>query len=658
MRRTLLPFLCCPGCRQAYRAVAHAEDSTTIDLGYLACDCAATVIPIVDGFVFFTEPILHQSLATADALGALALKSFGTKDDFDRMADEKMSRGVVEVYAAFQPFNESTRALEPLLPALHAVVRPGDLLLDTWCRTGWTGEWLAGAFPQQTVVSLWEGNSSVLGYRGFRHLLGAGRRARNLDVVFAQTSAPLPFADASVAVVHGHDALHRHALYPFAAEAMRVARRDGALVFPHVHLSNTQPEPYFDRGGRIAHGRDYRRWLDGLALEPGRRGFVFSEATLFARSLAPAAAALEDEAETTHYNALLAVLPEARRGAADAALTTSPRVAADVQVASISDGARASRRFLVSPLLEFDFSRSSVRVAPGALHGEVGKLLSRHPVYAERLPKHAWTLDEAGAFALLLSAAGLDESSLLACEVTAESVAAPASMPGALRDLASREVICGAAVSRAGHDLQRYHAHQWTPHDQTRFGGWLARHAGAEAELMILPDGAMLTAGDAVEFMTRVPGALRAFGLAPGDWMGVRTPKHPLVALGACAAAAAGFHVSIDPPSAMAFELHAGESDGADAARVPRGATPIEAFLATMEQTQPVALDALDARGLLELPIDHGRMRCAFADLVAGVGRLGRQCAQRLLVVDAHTTVWHDLVSVMTSLRTGEVLRR
>jgi hypothetical protein len=630
MKKSLLADLRCPGCRQAYRAFALVEDPLAIDLGYLWCECGSAVIPILAGFVFFTEPLLHRSLADAAALHALTSRVFGAKQDFDRVAEEKMKRGVVEAYAAFQPFNESSRALEPLLPILKAAVRPGDLLLDTWCRTGWTGEWLAGNFPEQRVVSMWEGNSSVLGYRGFRHLLGSERRAPNLDLIFAQASGPLPFADGCVALLHGHDALHRHALYPFAAEALRVSRDGAPLVFPHVHLSNSEPEPYFDRGGRILHGTDYRRWLDGLALGARRRGYVFSEAALFERSLAPSPAPFVDDSETTHYNGLVAVLPE-----------NAPSV----------DSADSTRRFLVNPLCHFDLSRSSVRVARDAFHGEVGKLLCRHPVYAKRLPQQALALDEASCLALLLSASGLDEAAIL------RTASAAAGMSAAVTRLEANEVILGARVSKNCHDLQRYHAHQWVSGDPSQFTRWLSPHVGGDNELMILPDGEALSAGDAVEYLARVPNALRAFDVASGDWLCIRTLKHPLLALCACAAAASGINVSIGSGATAVHELHA--FDPETTATTPRSsaATDVDAFLAAALRAEPVSLDALDARGLVDLPLGAGRMRCTFADLVSGTSVLGGQLVQRLLVVDEGTTAWQDLTCVMISLLTGEVLR-
>ncbi len=307
MHRSTLEILACPSCRSAYELVTHTECTGRIEQGYLLCPVCAIVIPILDGFVFFTEPMLHAGQASPSALAAMGERLFGTRQAFQQYRQQKRERNTLEPYAAFQPFNESTRAVEPLLPHAAGPLREPDFILDTWCRTGWSGEWLAGRFPRQQVISLWEGNSSVLGYRGFRHLLPSERRAPNLDIIFTHPEKPLPFRDSSFGLLHALDSLHRYSLNPFAAECLRVTRLDAALIFAHLHLSNAVPEPFFERGCNQFHGRDYRAWLDRVTAKSGRRGWVFSEAALFN---GPAVAALVDTPDTAHYNGLACLLPD------------------------------------------------------------------------------------------------------------------------------------------------------------------------------------------------------------------------------------------------------------------------------------------------------------------------------------------------------------
>ena len=156
MHHATLARLTCPSCRGRYRAICHTSQDQRIDYGYLTCTCRGAVIPILAGFAMFTEPLLHAGLADLGSLEALALELFGTAAAFRASVDEKRRRNVFESYAAFQPFNESFRAIEPLLTQVLGNIGGGDLVLDTWCRTGWSGEWLAGiaAVHRQRQIGL------------------------------------------------------------------------------------------------------------------------------------------------------------------------------------------------------------------------------------------------------------------------------------------------------------------------------------------------------------------------------------------------------------------------------------------------------------------------------------------------------------------------
>ena len=43
---------------------------------------------------------------------------------------------------------------------------------------------------------------------------------------------------------------------------------DGVIVFPHVHLANSQPQPFFERGGQIVHGRSYQQRFEMVGVTP------------------------------------------------------------------------------------------------------------------------------------------------------------------------------------------------------------------------------------------------------------------------------------------------------------------------------------------------------------------------------------------------------
>ena len=587
MKRRLLDVLRCTVCSSPYAAVVYEAGEDHIECGYLACDCQAAVIPILDGFVFFTEPVRSAERADRQSLHSLGRALFGSAEDFARLEQVKRSRRVVEPYAAFQPFNESGRAVEPLMPQLTASLQCGDYVLDVWCRTGWTGEWLAGRLPQQHVIALWPGNASVLGYRGFRHLLGTGRRAGNLDIVFTDCALALPFADRSMAMLHGLDVLHRMPLDEFSRECLRVTSDHGSLVFPHVHLSNGEPEPYFERGGRLTHGREYRKWLDGLELAPHRRGWVCSEDHLFALSSSDAnISAVEDDPDTPHYNGLVMIAPDG-----------SP--------AHSAEGTDSEWRYLVNPLFRFDLSRRTARVGDEALLGEAGKLLVRHPVYRARLPDADVQLDETEWLLLVLAAAGLDRARLL--NLGGESSALHVDT---LNRLSSQELIRPARVGESAHRLQRYHANQPTIDAAPGLQNVVAALADNEAPMVFALHGDVLTCDDVYEIVCRTPEALRSCGVEPGHWLGIDSSAPWMIYVG-IGAAAAGVHV----------RFAAGNSETQVRLRLEVG-DAADRFLIALQGAERGLPSALDGRGLVTVAAGDGTVSAPIGSLVMGMTTL------------------------------------
>ncbi|MDB5101591.1 MAG: hypothetical protein JWM80_6012 [Cyanobacteria bacterium RYN_339] len=351
MNQETLGILRCPGCHGAYRLEAGSV---------LQCGGCGVQVPMVEGFAHFGEAQLAGEPVPRD----LQVNHAGA---YRRFLDQKRQRAVFDCYAAFQPFNESTRALLPLVPLLRETLRPGDRILDLWGRTGYSGELLAGLFPEQRVVSLWEGDAGVLGYLGYRHWLGEGARAANLDVLFASPEKPLPLATGAFAIVHGLDTLHRYGLLPLLAECFRVCAADGIVVFPHVHLANSEPEPYFDRGGRIAHGRVYREHFARTLAEEPRRAYILSEARLFEEG---DGLELRDDADMAHYNGLALVGSRSWEGR-HLALPGLP-----------------DRGYLLpNPLVAVDPLDGRPRPAPNALGGTAADLFMRHPIYHRRLAR-------------------------------------------------------------------------------------------------------------------------------------------------------------------------------------------------------------------------------------------------------------------------------
>ncbi|MBI5941343.1 MAG: hypothetical protein HY859_13040 [Caulobacterales bacterium] len=523
MQRAILPTLACPTCRRGLELHGHADATGEIRQGHLNCTTCGLHIPVVEGFPLFTEPRMHSGQVSAPALEALSQQLFGDPAGYLEYRARKDERDLWEAYAAFQPFNESTRAAEPLLETLAAHLRPGDVILDVWGRTGWSGEWLAGLFPQNRVMSLWEGDSSVLGYRGFRHWLGSDRRAANLDILFAPPNRPLPFRDGAFGAIYALDSLHRYDLYPFAGECLRVARPDAVLLFAHLHLSNAEPDPFFERGCRQLHGRDYRAWLDGVLAGGRRQGWVLSEADLFN---ARAGDRLSDSPDTAHYNGAVLIADPAR----------AP------MIAPAPDAPDPDCRFLVNPLLRLRPGRGDLVVDPTLRNGEVGRLLSRHPVYQRRLPAQPLGVSPLDWLIMCLALTGHTRARIDAA--IGPRRATPIDDP--LARLIAAEVLLPVKVSPNAHAMQRFHANQLPVGEPGRL---LSRRLETLRDdpgpAVTLPDGACLTGGDFARAVAATVRLLEEEGLRPGDRLGLRATTDPLAFILLVAGMAAGLDIEI-----------------------------------------------------------------------------------------------------------------
>lgn len=518
MRPPALDALACPACRVPLRLQGSAPER-----GLLLCPRCGVGTPVLGG-----SPLFHEETAGVPEdleayLAALEARALGDAAEHERFLRAKRRRPVFDAYAAFSPWNEAQRAIVPLLPLLREGLRPGDLILDLWCRTGWSGEWLAGLFPEQTVLAVWEGPKDVLGPRGFRRWLAPHWRRPNLEVLFTDPNDPLPFADGAFALVHGHDALHRYRLRPFLGECLRVARAGAPLVFPHVHLSNSEPEPFFERGERQLHGREYRRWLDQVLAGTEREGFVLSELGLFAAER-EGRFVLRDDAETAHYNACVLVAPAAAEGrtlvAETLAAEPGPGALAPVDAVAV-----------LNPLVDLDLSSGTARVNRGGLAGRVDELLLRHPVQeqrlAEALPERLELADRLVLYWALR---------LFPPDEVARRTGLPTSEVRArLAGLERAEVIRAASVSPAMGQLQTYYRCQrYQPRPDEPTLPWLWSRAllgGAERPFLVwAPDGSVFSYADADEIARRIARLVRE-RVEPGERVLLPGAPHPEVVL-------------------------------------------------------------------------------------------------------------------------------
>ncbi|MDP9901051.1 AMP-binding protein [Variovorax ginsengisoli] len=463
--------------------------------------------------MYFDRPTLAPQVG--DGLGAqLRDELFGDEPAYARFVEAKYLRPNYDGYAAFEPFNESTRAWYGLLAEIRAGLQPGQPILDLWGRTGWSGASLAAMFPDHPVYMVWEGDRNVLGYKGYRYWLGQGARAANLHIVFSDLEKPLPFADGFFGLVHGLDTLHRYSPSPLVAECLRVSMPTAPLVFAHIHLSNSEPVPFFERGCTQHHGRDYRRFMDVLERSHGRRAYLLSEATLFDNT---ACGDLVDDHDMAHYNALLYVAP--------VGVQHSRVTACDGPLVPIDDDTQV----ILNPLVRIDAVSGVATVDRTAMAGQGAHLLERHPVYEKRLrrllPLQLDDLDRQLLYGVEQSMALSDIRGMLDLSV--------AEMAGRLATLQSSEICACLPVGAAMARLQRFYRTQRAepplqrqPEFRQLWHG-LAQDPPTEPLFVSTAQEVAYEWGDVQPLVDTLHLRLLGLGLQPGDRILVCADQHP-----------------------------------------------------------------------------------------------------------------------------------
>ncbi|WP_461520891.1 AMP-binding protein [Porticoccus sp.] len=505
------------------------EEQGDIERAVLFCGGCHIVVPVCKGFPLFTEARPYPATSLASWVAQLEEAIFTSEYEYSRFLKLKAERGMIDLYAAFQPFNESTRALYPFLPLLRDQLHPGDIILDTWCRTGWSAELLAGLFPEQQVIALWEGNSNVLGYRGFDYWLGSAKRASNLDVVFTHPDHALPLASNSVAFVHGLDSLHRYRHLSFIPEVLRVCRDEGVLVFPHIHLSNSEPEPFFERGCHQYHGGDWKRWLEKLTKESGRSAWVIPEVSLFEQE---SSEPLADDHDTKHYNALIAIAPSEWEG--------------QLLVPGVDLEFSGQTHFVLNPLVDINLHTGRIS-REGTLSGEVEHLLARHPCYRERLTVCGESITARESLFCWYARQGFNLDEIVA--VMRERLSDIVELA---RALCRRELLHPAPVSAAMFQLQQFFGLSELPSEPPSCFAdiWVAAKGGyADRDVLHwLNDGSRLGYEDADFLVGAIRKGLEQAGLAAGSRLAIYSHHHPEATLVIWSAWLSGIAVvPIDP---------------------------------------------------------------------------------------------------------------
>ena len=353
----------------------------------------------------------------------------------------------------------------------------------------------------------------MLGRKGYGFWFSGPESLGNVQILFHDLHLPLP--DGSVAMVIGMDVLHRHDLPDFVGELLRVVRADGGPLFPHVHLANAEPVPYFKRGGHLQTGHDYEQQISGLTRIGDRRTFVFSEPDLFHLNTSAPAGMGQPPTSTPDYNALIAVLPPAWAG--------HPLV--PFRAHEEPDWIR--KCVLLNNLVTIDYTSGLVQCLPGRSDGMVGHLLERHPVYDALIrPSDGYVLSETALCFLYWAA-----RQLIVAEIAGRLNQSVESLRPLVTDLARRDLIQLVPVSAPGARLQHYlsfQTYEGTPARQTLPDLWqraVALH-GDRSAVVSLEDDSTFSYDEADQIISRIRSALTHDGLRPGDRVLLVTPFH------------------------------------------------------------------------------------------------------------------------------------
>jgi len=509
MNINFLQYFQCPSCRDSYEIYHAVYTENNLKQGILNCKTCRVAIPVIKGFPLFNQSRPWSPNSGDTWVQEIKKNNFVTKSNYERFLEKKVKRGSMDYYAAFQPFNESTRAIYPLLELLAETLEPGDVILDTWCRTGWSGELLAGLFPEQHVISLWEGDNDVLGYNGFSYWLSINKRASNLDIVFTHPDYPLPFMNHSIKLVHGLDSLHRYRHTSFIPECLRVCHKKGVLIFPHIHLTNNKPEPFFERGCKQYHGKEWKNWLDALLFKQSRTGWILPENELFQ---APESLTLTDQSDTDHYNALLLIADSCHE---EKTLTSLPLAFNEYS------------RFIANPLSKVNPILGTTIDTPYLADAAI-TLLERHPCYKDFLNEiQKDTLEYDEMFFLWKAYQGYTLS-----EIAKNMSVTTHYAKQIAENLCKQELLHPAPVSRAMIDLQYLHSFCFLPSQPPKhfLDVWqnaLKTYSDKQSLIVWTKDGSELTIDDANYLVMSIQTGLQAMGLQQGDHIAIVTNHHP-----------------------------------------------------------------------------------------------------------------------------------
>ncbi|WP_436516318.1 AMP-binding protein [Ekhidna sp. To15] len=432
------------------------------------------------------------------------------RPSYTNFIEQKLSKKLVDPYSAFQPFNESSRAFYPFIKKLKdEVLKPDDVILDTWCRTGWSTFFLAAMFPEQEVISIWEGDKDVLGYQGFDYWFSPERKPSNARIIFTNINKKLPLKSRSIKLVYGLDTLHRYDQSTLVPELFRVVKTDGVVVFPHIHLTNSSPDPFFERGEKQLHGTDYERYFKSFLMDKEMEAYVNSEPRMFALDKPEI---LKNDPNTKDYNAIIAAIPKKLGGF-------------ELEPYQLEFQNILNQFILTNPYLDINLNNGIVKLDKDYLNGVVGEMLDRHPIYHKKIKSaHNFQLSDIQTKILYLANHNYSNKEIVELIKIEED-----EFVSEILELASIEIIHVLPLSRDAKNLQAFHSAKKTTNIEEHTLQNLRSNADPRWNSHVIIndiDESELSRNDTIYLINQIQGRLAAAGMKAGDNIAISSKPH------------------------------------------------------------------------------------------------------------------------------------
>ena len=305
-------------------------------------------------------------------------------------------------------------------------------------------------------------------------------------------------------MVHGLDTLHRYPTHPLLAECLRVATPTAPILFPHIHLTNSEPDPFFERGCTQQHGREWSSHLSMVLAGDPRRAWVLSEPAAFDRS---ADLLLVDDPDTADYNATIVIGPREWDGI---------RLAPAPIRTPLNDWS-----VLMNPLARID-GHGRVTIDRAALGGTVGHMIDRHEAGVGRL----LAATGRSVAATTAQVAVLSEAEASVGEIRA--AIGQAAADSGIAELTEHDLAVCEPVGEITRSVQRHFATGWPERHATLAAVWEERTwRYANHPVLVTSAGDEFHLPD-VEFVVEATRAwLDDRSVSPGDRVMVVAGHHP-----------------------------------------------------------------------------------------------------------------------------------